>query len=177
MTLSTVLASLDSRWRKLSTPAQRVLLATLTFGCALVLLVYAWLPAQRGRAALGVALPLMRAELATMEAQATEIKAMGSVPLAATAASVQARPTPANAASVASLQAHFGARATVTPRAPGAFTISHLSTPYAAWLDALDLALARYGLSIIELKIEPLDGGKSVRTTVTVTPTATPKPQ
>jgi type II secretory pathway component PulM len=135
----------DARTRKFMIVGAAGLIAALAFA-------YLWLPAARGRVALAERIPVLNAKLATMHAQAEEIKLLNAQPANA---STTTR-APASRADRAALETVFGNGARVTPTDANGFQIVIANIAYTAWIDRLDQVAERFQLQLGTLAIKPI---------------------
>ncbi len=155
--LATALAPARARWQTLDVRVQRFAKIGIALLVPAMLWAYLWLPASRGRAQLAERIPQMQAQLATMRAQAEEVRSLNAMPPVVGTRSLLPL------ADVAALQALFGANAKVSLDESRAFKIAIPSIAYTAWLDQLESALGKYRLrvAIVNLKVLPAGEGKA----------------
>ncbi len=153
--------NLQSRWQSLSNDGQRL----IQFSAALLVLAmvwaFLWLPATRQREALGLRIPVLQNQLATMRAQADEIKRIQAMP---TVLTTNTRAL----ADTTGLQVAFGAGAKVTLDENRQFRVTINNMPYTNWLDNLDAALNRYRLRVVSVSLKPQTpvGGDANKTVI-----------
>jgi len=151
---------LRARWRSLTVPAQRALAVVTVVALLLVFWAYAWLPASRARDDLRARGGSWQAELATMRGLADEAKRLRLI--APIAAKESARTLPDRAA----LQTLFGADTKVATSDGRSFQLVAAGTPYNQWLERVDLALARYRLKLVSVKLRAVAANSEERTVV-----------
>lgn len=144
-------APVTRRWRMLDARTQAIVgtgAALLIVAC---LYAYVWLPAARERDRLMLRLPQLAAQLALMQTQADEIRALGGAsPIA---------PAPPLAADAAALQSLFGEGAQASADAGRGFRVVIPKISYAKWWDRLGDVQARHQLQLVSLTLQAVPGG------------------
>lgn len=149
------LAPLVQRWHGLEERQQRIFTWLALISVSLCVVAFVWLPAMRAHDRMLARLPVLDAQLAQMQRQATEARGLVSQPV--TAANVLP------AADAGALQSIFGGSAKVSVEANRGFRVVIDRIDYAAWWDRLDEAQSRYALNLAALSLARLPpGGQSV---------------
>ena len=150
------------RWRSLATTAQQALAAAAVIAMLLLLWALWWRPLHQQRHALTERLPQLRAQLAAMRTQSEEVKRLRAVPAAVSGSSVS------RLADVATLQELMGAETRVQLDASARFVISAKQMSYFQFIERLDVALGRFNLSMVLLKLTAVDGAGAAVGSVSV---------
>jgi type II secretory pathway component PulM len=154
-----------SYWRNLDARSQWLLAGSATLLLLAAAYAYVWQPASAGRRALNLRIPALQKSLAVMKHEAAELKTMRALPAVTLGA------TPRAVADAATLQAMFGAAATVTAEAGvnRGFAISIGNIAYPALLDRIDAALARFRLRVNTLSVKVVGSGNAVTADLVLT--------
>lgn len=140
--------NLQSRWQLLSNDGQRLIQFSAALLALALVWAFLWLPATRQRAALGLRIPVLQNQLATMRAQADEIKRVQAMPTVLTT-------NTRTLADTTGLQIAFGDSAKVALDESRQFRVTINNMAYTNWLDHLDAALNRYRLRVVSVSLKP----------------------
>jgi type II secretory pathway component PulM len=146
--LATLFDPLRARWQQLD-PRARPLIAVMTVLLVVgILWAYVYAPIQDSRVRNAERIAALQSQLATMRAQAEEVRALNAIPPAAST-------NRAALADAASLTAVFGPAFTVRNEA-GQFRIEAARVRYVDWLAKTDEATQRFRVSVASVQIKRL---------------------
>jgi hypothetical protein len=148
--VANALSPLTRRWRQLDARSQTIASVGALLLIVAILYAYVWLPAARERERLTARLPQLSAQLALMQRQAGEVRALNGATAIA--------PAPPVTADTTALQSLFGEGTQASIDANRGFRIVIPKISYAKWWDRLGDADVRHQLQLVHLTLRALPG-------------------
>jgi type II secretory pathway component PulM len=148
------LQPLQQRWSSLDARARPIIAWSVLALFIGLVWAYLYQPMQQSRTQNAARIAAIQAQLASMRAQAEEIRSLNSV------AAASPSTTTRTSADVASLTAVFGSAFTVRADVGGQYRIEAARIRYIDWLNALDNAMSRQPLKVTALNIKRLAADK-----------------